>query len=201
MKKNQCWQFQWTRIVAEVATHSTSFVPPKRGSWGLEQEEVKLFIPFSSPIFSSQLNIGSFSSLIFSSQEVDNYVIVLPAAGGRSGVGRRGDEVVWDIRDIYEIYLVATLRQVLIYEINLLASLRQVFMFEIYLVASLRQILIYEICFFASLRQVFIYEIYLISTMVTTMVMRRFWGDSKNKSCLNPMSNQSCLSSSAKLVF
>ena len=104
MKKNQCWQFQWTRIVAEVATHSTSFVPPKRGSWGLEQEEVKLFIPFSSPIFSSQLNIGSFSSLIFSSQEVDNYVIVLPAAGGRSGVGRRGDEVVWDIRDIYEIY-------------------------------------------------------------------------------------------------
>ena len=173
MKKNQCWQFQWTRIVAEVATHSTSFVPPKRGSWGLEQEEVKLFIPFSSPIFSSQLNIGSFSSLIFSSQEVDNYVIVLPAAGGRSGVGRRGDEVVWDIRDIYEIYLVATLRQVLIY----------------------------EICFFASLRQVFIYEIYLISTMVTTVVMRRFWGDSKNKSCLNPMSNQSCLSSSAKLVF
>merc|ERR1712032_1454458 len=47
---------------------------------------------------------------------------------------------------------------------------------------------------------VFIYEIYLISTMVTTVVMRRFWGDSKNKSCLNPMSNQSCLSSSAKFL-
>merc|ERR1711971_121461 len=50
------------RIVAEVATHSTSFHSPKSGSWGLEQEE-----------------------------EVDNYVIVLPARG-RGGVGRRGDE-------------------------------------------------------------------------------------------------------------
>ena len=64
VKSKNKWQFWYSRIVAEVATHSTSFHSPKRGSWGLEQEEVfRLLDPFQ--VWSFHLRKWTITLLFF----------------------------------------------------------------------------------------------------------------------------------------